>query len=105
MRQISCHIVSFFQDGKCLFPCCTAGLVVGLVEDGVEFPRSDALSSTRFTCQQFCQQSGRQGRLRQHGQQGAGRFEAEADVLKWFPTADSPAAASTMSLDRRSTGS
>ena len=53
------------------------GRVVGLVEDGVEFPRADALSSTCFTCQQFCQQSGRQGRLRRHGQQGAGRFEAE----------------------------
>lgn len=60
------------------------GFVVGLVEDDVEFPRADALSSTRFTCQQFCQQSGRQGRPGRHGQQGAGRFEAEADVLQWF---------------------
>ena len=82
--QISCYIVSFFQDGKCLFPCCTAGLVVGLVEDGVEFPRADAFSPARIVCQQLCQQSGRQGRLGRHGQQGAGRFEAEADVLQWF---------------------
>ena len=64
-----------------------SGMAVGL-PDG-QMGNSEVghtnMGAGRIVCQQLCQQSGRQGRLRRHGQQGAGRFEAETDVLQWFP--------------------